>query len=78
MINLEVYYGMNINETNPAAAVKYIVVSGEWHLRNTVWTSQRTRATEFETHAAAAQALAIAKKFMKSSAYKSAQVVVVA
>ena len=74
---------MNTNETNPAAAVKYVIIFGNccelahgpYWLRGTVWTSQRDRASEFATCEAAAQAFAVAKKVMKPAAYKGAHIV---
>lgn len=47
----------------------------EFYLRNTVWTSDKARATHFESEIDAAAALERAKKFMRKSDAKRAQFV---
>lgn len=64
---------MSTNEINPAAA--YVVMTGDWYLRSTTWTSEHSRASKFENREAAIQALARAKKFMRHAAYKAAKIV---
>lgn len=49
--------------------------SDDWYLRNTVATSDITRASRYKTEQAARDALAKAAKFMKKSAVKSAEIV---
>ena len=67
---------MSNNKETETAPIKYVVVtSGGVYLKGTVWTSNRARAWEFSTVESATQALAAAKKFMLSSAYKAAQIV---
>ena len=62
--------------TDKTTVSKVTVVSNgnPFYLRNTVWTSDPDRATEFKSWAEALAGLRKAEKFMKSSIYKKAEI----
>ena len=62
--------------TDETTIFKVTVVSNSnpFYLRNTVWTSDPDRATEFESWSDALAGLRKAEKFMKSSIYKKAEI----
>ena len=63
------------DETMTTVSKVTVVSNGNpFYLRNTVWTSDPSRATEFESWAAALAGLRNAEKFMKSSIYKKARI----
>jgi len=55
--------------------VKLVHLGATFYLRATVWTSDRSRATEFPSAEAAQSQLLKAKQFMKAAQFKAAEVV---
>lgn len=51
-----------------------IHLGNKFYLRGTVWSSERTRATEYATQEQAVAALAKAKQFMKAKQFKDARI----
>ena len=63
------------DETMTTVSKVTVVSNGNpFYLRNTVWTSDPDRATEFKSWAEALAGLRKAEKFMKSSIYKKARI----